>query len=98
MVWTIVLGLLGGYAALGVSVFWLDVAWSAFFGIRAPAEPILGVVSVLLALAPWGVATLGYWAFARDRRMRSYRFAGGGLALLMAGLVMLFISFGADPL
>jgi len=58
---------LSAYLLVANGAFWLWVADSAFRGIRAPAEPWLGVLSVFFAVVP---AVGGALAFRYTRRIR----------------------------
>jgi hypothetical protein len=83
-----------GFAgSVGVTASSVYVAHSAFFGIRAPAEPILGAVYMFLALLPWVAAGVTWWVMARRVEMRPLRFLGVGVALSMSTLVVGFAHF-----
>jgi hypothetical protein len=68
---TVVLVLAAGYFGLGATLLRAEIAWSAFFGVRAPADMTLGVLSIALAAAPWLAGGLTWWVMGRGDKRRT---------------------------
>jgi drug/metabolite transporter (DMT)-like permease len=84
--------IVAGLAAVGAAVFWLDVAWSSFFGVRDLANPGLGIFATLLAVTPWAAGFFAYRFLSREGADRPHQFFGIALALGAGSLFALFFA------
>ena len=84
------------YVVVANLIAWLEIAHSAFFGIRAPAEPILGTVAILVAVGPTMLG-LVLWRVRRRQGVAATR--AFTVAAVVSGVVgLLALGGGLGPL
>ena len=81
------------------AAYWLWVAQSAFFGIRDDPKPVLGVFSVLAALAPVAAAVAVWGATGRQPRHWVRRLcAAFAVSLPVAMVTIVIAAFMMGPI
>ena len=85
--------LLGAYLVLANGDWWIWVADSAWRGLRAPADPVLGLLATSAAIVPLVAGVVAYSVRRRSGRgpRRSFEFA----FVTMVGVALVALAFAA---